>query len=75
MTASTGLLSSAAAKLDIAAKWQRPSRSAWSRCRADYTPRGAFIIGQILYGPTFGLVAFALLRPTVTVPGLRQATA
>lgn len=41
----------------------------------DFTPRGAFIIGHILYGLTFGLVAFALLRPTVTVPGLRQAAA
>lgn len=41
----------------------------------DFTPRGAFIIGHILYGLTFGLVAFALLRPTVTVPGLRRAPA
>lgn len=41
----------------------------------DATPRGAFIIGHILYGLTFGLIAFALLRPTITVPGLRQAAA
>ena len=41
----------------------------------DVTPRGAFIIGHILYGITFGLVAFALLRPSLTVPRLRQAAA
>ena len=41
----------------------------------EFTPRGAFIVGHVLYGLTFGLVAFALLRPTVTVPGLRQAPA
>jgi hypothetical protein len=41
----------------------------------DMTPRGAFIIGHILYGLTFGLIAFALLRPSITSPGLRQATA
>ena len=39
------------------------------------TPRGAFIIGHILYGLTFGLVAFALLRPTITSSSLRQAPA
>ena len=39
------------------------------------TPRGAFIIGHILYGLTFGLVAFALLRPTITSASLRQAPA
>jgi hypothetical protein len=41
----------------------------------DATPRGAFIVGHILYGVTFGLIAFALLRPTITSPSLRQATA
>lgn len=41
----------------------------------DVTPRGAFIIGHILYAITFGLVAFALLRPSLTVPRLRQAAA
>lgn len=41
----------------------------------DFTPRGAFIIGHILYGLTFGLVGFGLLRPTLPVPGLRQAVA
>ena len=41
----------------------------------DVTPRGAFIIGHILYGLTFGLVAFALLRPKMMVPGLRRAAA
>jgi len=41
----------------------------------DMTPRGAFIVGHILYGLTFGLVAFALLRPAITSPGLRQAAA
>ncbi len=39
------------------------------------TPRGAFIVGHILYGLTFGLVAFALLRPTITSSSLRQAPA
>ena len=42
---------------------------------AEATPRGAFIIGHILYGLTFGLVAFALLRPTITSSSLRQAPA
>ena len=41
----------------------------------DMTPRGAFIVGHILYGLTFGLVAFQLLRPSVSVPRLRQAPA
>jgi hypothetical protein len=41
----------------------------------DMTPRGAFIVGHILYGVTFGLIAFALLRPTITSPSLRQAAA
>jgi hypothetical protein len=41
----------------------------------DATPRGAFIIGHILYGLTFGLIAFALLRPSLTAPSLRQAPA
>ena len=41
----------------------------------DVTPRGAFIIGHILYGVTFGLVAFALLRPRLTATSLRQAPA
>ncbi len=41
----------------------------------DATPRGAFIIGHILYGLTFGLIAFALLRPSLTAPSLRQAAA
>jgi len=41
----------------------------------DATPRGAFIIGHILYGLTFGLIAFALLRPSITAPSLRQAAA
>ena len=41
----------------------------------EFTPRGAFIIGHILYGLTFGLVAFALLRPRLEVSGLRQAAA
>jgi len=41
----------------------------------DATPRGAFIIGHVLYGLTFGLIAFALLRPSLTAPGLRQAAA
>ena len=37
----------------------------------DATPRGAFI----LYGLTFGLIAFALLRPRITSPSLRQGAA
>jgi hypothetical protein len=41
----------------------------------DATPRGAFIIGHILYGLTFGLIAFALLRPSLGAPSLRQAPA
>jgi len=41
----------------------------------DVTPRGAFIIGHVLYGLTFGLIAFALLRPTITSPRLRSAAA
>jgi hypothetical protein len=41
----------------------------------DMTPRGAFVIGHVLYGLTFGLVAFALLRPSITAPSLRQAAA
>ena len=41
----------------------------------DFTPRGAFIIGHALYGLTFGLVAFALLRPAITPSTLRQAAA
>jgi hypothetical protein len=41
----------------------------------DMTPRGAFIIGHVLYGLTFGLVAFALLKPSITAPSLRQAAA
>jgi len=41
----------------------------------DMTPRGAFIIGHILYGVTFGLVAFALLRPAVGAPSMRRAAA
>jgi hypothetical protein len=41
----------------------------------DMTPRGAFIVGHILYGITFGLVAFALLRPTFTAPTMRHAAA
>jgi len=39
------------------------------------TPRGAFTVGHILYGLTFGLVAFALLRPTITSSSLRPAPA
>jgi hypothetical protein len=39
----------------------------------DATPRGAFIIGHVLYGLTFGLIAFALLRPSLAAPSLRQA--
>jgi len=41
----------------------------------DATPRGTFIIGHVLYGLTFGLIAFALLRPSITAPSLRQAAA
>jgi len=41
----------------------------------DMTPRGAFVIGHVLYGLTFGLVAFALLRPSLPAPSLRQAAA
>ena len=41
----------------------------------DMTPRGAFIIGHVLYAITFGLVAFALLRPTMAAPTLRRAAA
>lgn len=41
----------------------------------DFTPRGAFIVGHVLYGATFGLVAFALLRRGLTVPGVRHAAA
>jgi hypothetical protein len=41
----------------------------------DATPRGAFIIGHVLYGLTFGLIAFALLRPSLTAQSLRQAPA
>jgi len=41
----------------------------------EFTPRGAFIIGHILYGLTFGIVAFALLRPRLEVSGLRKAAA
>ena len=41
----------------------------------DMTPRGPFIIGHILYGITFGLVAFALLHPDVPARTLRKAAA
>ena len=41
----------------------------------DMTPRGAFVIGHVLYGITFGLVAFALLRPTLAPQTMRQAAA
>ena len=41
----------------------------------DMTPRGAFIIGHVLYGLTFGIVAFALLRPSAAAPNLRRAAA
>lgn len=41
----------------------------------EVTPRGTFIIGHILYGITFGLVAFALLKPTVAAPTMRRAAA
>ena len=46
-----------------------------SRGIEDMTPRGAFIIGHVLYAITFGLVAFALLRPTMAAPTLRRAAA
>ena len=41
----------------------------------DMTPRGAFIIGHVLYAITFGLVAFGLLRPTMIAPTVRRAAA
>lgn len=41
----------------------------------DMTPRGAFIIGHVLYGLTFGLVAFRLLRPAITAPEFRRVRA
>ena len=41
----------------------------------DMTPRGPFIVGHILYGLTFGLVAFPLLRPAITAPTWRPSTA
>ena len=41
----------------------------------DMTPRGAFIIGHVLYAITFGLVAFGLLRPTMVAPTMRRAAA
>jgi hypothetical protein len=41
----------------------------------DMTPRGAFVIGHVLYGITFGLVAFSLLRPQLTASSLRRAAA
>ncbi len=41
----------------------------------DATPRVAFIVGHFLYGVTFGLIAYPLLRPTITSPSLRQAAA
>jgi hypothetical protein len=41
----------------------------------DMTPRGAFIIGHILYGLVFGLIAFALLRPAITAPRLHRVPA
>jgi len=42
--------------------------------RIGYT--GAAVIGAvILYGLTFGLIAFARLRPSITAPSLRQAAA
>ena len=41
----------------------------------EVTPRGSFIIGHVLYGLTFGLVAFALLRPSLTLSRLRQSAA
>jgi hypothetical protein len=39
------------------------------------TPRGAFVVGHVLYGITFGLVAFGLLRPTLAAPTMRRAAA
>jgi hypothetical protein len=41
----------------------------------EMTPRGAFILGHVLYGVTFGLVAFALLRPGGAPSSLRRAAA
>jgi hypothetical protein len=41
----------------------------------EMTPRGAFILGHVLYGITFGLVAFALLRPGAAPSRLRRAAA
>jgi hypothetical protein len=41
----------------------------------DMTPRGAFIIGHILYGATFGLVAFRLMGPAVAAPRMRPSAA
>jgi hypothetical protein len=41
----------------------------------EMTPRGAFILGHVLYGVTFGLVAFALLRPGAAPSRLRRAAA
>lgn len=41
----------------------------------DMTPRGAFVIGHLLYGLTFGLVAFKLLRPSAAAPDLHRAAA
>jgi hypothetical protein len=41
----------------------------------DMTPRGAFIIGHVLYGLTFGLVAYQLLRPAINAPIWRRAAA
>lgn len=41
----------------------------------DMTPRGAFMIGHLLYGAVYGLVAFALLRPTLPEPGFRRVAA
>jgi len=41
----------------------------------DMTPRGPFVIGHILYGLTFGFVAFRLLRPAVPAPRFRGAPA
>ncbi len=41
----------------------------------DMTPRGAFIVGHVVYAITFGLVAFALLRPALPASTLRRAAA
>lgn len=41
----------------------------------DMTPRGAFIIGHVLYGITFGLIAYALLRPGAAPSTLRREAA